>query len=225
MTTSPVLQGFACLALICLAGCGMGSKPGAVRQTFLLEVPAPAQPGTPLPGTLLVGGVDVVAAFAGKQMVYRFEEHRYQSDFYNEFLVAPRDMLGQRVLEWLQETALYETVAPLAGSRLPEALVLRGLVNEMYADVRDPARPAAVLSMQVYITSEQAEGRPLRFAQQFRNVARMSDASAQAYADALSRALEGVLAEAAKQIRAAAPTATAEAPRRGDTPSAASFDR
>jgi cholesterol transport system auxiliary component len=204
MHPSRTLNGVACLALLCLVGCGMGSKPGEVRQTFLLQVSTPAQTGAPLPGVLLVAGMDVSEAFAGKQMVYRFEEHRYQSDYYNEFLVAPRDMLGQRMLEWLQRARLYETVAPLAGTRLPEALVLRGLVNEMYADARDPARPAAVLSLQLYITSEQAEGKPMRFAQQFRNVAPMSDASAQAYADALSRALDAVLTEAEKQIRAAA---------------------
>jgi hypothetical protein len=96
-------------------------------------------------------------------------------------------------------------VAPLAGSRLPEAVMLRGLVNEMYADLRQPARPAAVLSVQFYITSEQAGGRPVRFAQQFRNVAPMEDASAQAFAAALSRALEAILSEAEKQIRAAPP--------------------
>jgi ABC-type uncharacterized transport system auxiliary subunit len=201
-----LLTHLACLALACLTGCGAGAKPGSVRQTFLIDLPVQAAPSSaPLPGVLLVGGLDVVEAFAGKPMVYRFEEHRYQSDYYNEFLVAPREMLGQRVLEWLQRDRLFETVAPLAGSRLPDAFVLRGLVNEMYADVREPSRPMAVLSIQLYITSEQAQGRPVRFAQQFRNSAAMADASAQAYADALSRALQAVLEEADRQIRATPP--------------------
>ena len=194
-----------CAALFALAGCA-SNKPAAVRQTFLLDVVAPA-PGTaaPLPGILLVSSFDVATAFAGKQMVYRFDEHRYQSDFYNEFLVAPRELVGQRALEWLQGARLYETVAPLAGSRAPEALVLRGLVNEMYADVRDPARPAAVLSIQFYISSEQADGRPVRFAQQLRTVAPMADASAAAYAGSLSHALAAILAELEQRLRATPP--------------------
>jgi uncharacterized lipoprotein YmbA len=215
MTPARLLIHLACVALLGLAGCAAGGKPVPLHQTFLLDLSAPEPAGTPLPGLLLVGEFDVAAAFAGKQMVYRFEEHRYQSDFYNEFLVAPRDMIEQRTLEWLQRARLYETVAPIAGSSAPDALVLHALVNEMYADVRDPARPAAVLSMQIYITAEPAEGRPVRFAQELRNVAPMADASAPAYADALSRALRAVLAEADRQIHTAQPTATAEAQRRG----------
>ena len=203
--TYPLLTRLACIALLCLAGCSVNGRQSTPRQSFLLDLSAPALAGDALPGVLLVGPFDVADAFSGKQMVYRFEEHRYQSDYYNEFLVAPREMISQRVLEWLQRARLYETVAPLAGSRLPEALILRGLVNEMYADLRQPARPAAVLSVQFYITSEQVGGRPVRFAQQFRNVAPMADASAQAYAAALSRALEAILGEAEKQIRAAPP--------------------
>ena len=163
MRAERLLIQLACLALLCLSACAGNGKPAATRQTFLLDASGPAQPGAPLPGTLLVGGFDVSEAFAGKQMVYRFEEHRYQSDYYNEFLVAPRDMIGQRVLEWLQRDRLFETVAPLAGSRLPDAVLLRGLVNEMYADLREPAQPSAVLSIQFYITTEQAGDRPARW--------------------------------------------------------------
>jgi cholesterol transport system auxiliary component len=189
------------LALLGLAACTLGSKPNATRETYLVDVPAPPQDATPLPGVLLVAGFEVAAAFADKQMVYRFEDHRYQSDYYNGFLVAPRDMIGQRTLEWLQRAHLFETVAPLSGARVPQALVLRASVNEMYADVRDAANPAAVLSMQLYITAEHTDQPPLRFAQQFRDVAPMQDASAQAYADALSRALEAILTQADRQIR------------------------
>lgn len=191
----------ACIALLCLGGCARGGKPEAPRQTFLLDLPAPQPGGSPLPGVLLVDALDVVEAFGGRQMVYRFGEHRYQSDFYNEFLVAPRDLVGQRMLEWLQGARLFETVAPLAGSRIPDALVLRGVVNEMYADLREPSRPAAVMSVQLYVTAEPANGNPVRFAQQLRQSAPMTDASAQAYADALSRALAQILVEAERQIR------------------------
>jgi uncharacterized lipoprotein YmbA len=204
MTQRPLLQPILLLLLaaaLTLSGCAGGGKAQPQRQTFFIDLPAPRPSGPPLPGILLLEGVDVAEAFAGKQMVYRFGDNRYQSDYYNEFLVSPREMIGQRALEWLQGVRLYETVAPLAGSSVPDAMVLRAVVNEMYADLRDPARPAAVLSLQLYVTAESGEGQPLRFAQQLRSVQPMRDASAQAYADALSRALEAVLWEAERQMR------------------------
>ena len=193
------------LAVIALAGCTL-TRPAPVKETYLVNVDRPAQlTATPLPGVLLVGTIDVAEAFSGKSMVYRFGEHRYEADFYNEFLVSPRDMLTQCVLEWLQKARLYQTVARLAGSRRADADVLRGFVNEMYADVRDPARPQAVLSIQFYLTREQAAGHPVVFTQQLRNEAPMTDASPEAFAAALSQALAAILTELEKQLRAAVP--------------------
>src|SRR5262245_57240700 len=118
MPITPRLRASACAlyALLLLAvstsGCLL-SRPAPVRNTYLLEL-NPGQPtsDTSLPGVLLVGGFEVAQPFAAKEMVYRFDEYRYDSDFYNEFFVAPRDMIGQRVLEWLQGARPYETVAP-----------------------------------------------------------------------------------------------------------------
>lgn len=192
------------LAVIVLAGCTL-TRPAPVKQTYLLDLERQVEAArTPLPGALLVGEINVAEAYSSKSMVYRFAEHRYESDFYNEFLVSPRDMLTQCVLEWLQKARLYQTVAPLAGSGSVEADVLRGFVNEMYADVRDPARPQAVLSVQFYLTREQAAAHTVVFTQQLRNETPMADASAEAFAAALSRALAAILTELEKQLRAAA---------------------
>jgi cholesterol transport system auxiliary component len=192
-------------SLLCamLAACSL-TRPAPVKHTWLIDAQRSVTPAeSPLPGLLLVDSVVVAEAFAGKPMVYRFEDHRYESDFYNEFFVAPRDIIGQRVLEWLQAAQLFETVAPLSGSRARDARRLRTFVNEMYADVRDRAQPTAVLSVQFYIVSENESGKPVRFGQQLRNVAPMRDDSAQAYAEALSQALAAVLAELEKQLRSA----------------------
>jgi cholesterol transport system auxiliary component len=195
----------ACAAILALGGCS-ASRSTPVRQTFLVQPGPPADAGAaPVPGILLVGGFSVSDAYAGKEMVYRFAEHRYQADFYNEFFVNPREMIGQAALQWLQAARLYETVAPLATARVPGARTLTGFVNEMYADVRDAGHPAAVLAIQFYITSDAPPGNPIRFAQQLRHAAPMTDASAQAYAEGLSRALAAVLLELDKQVRAAKP--------------------
>src|SRR5581483_6782919 len=142
------------LLAVVMAACTL-SRPVPPKHTWLLDTARPqtSQEQPPLPGVLVVGSVNVAEAFAGRPMVYRFGENRYESDYYNEFFVAPRDMLAQRILEWLQSAHLYETVTPLAGAQAPDARMLQAFVNEMYADVRDRSRPAAVLSIQFYITA------------------------------------------------------------------------
>lgn len=198
-----LLRGLGAMALIALCAACTLTKPTPPKSTWLVDAPRPAAAAhpAPLPGVLLVDTASVAEAFAGKPMVYRFEAHRYESDYYNEFFVAPRDMVGQRVLEWLQAAHLFETVAPLPGSRARHARRLQVFVNELYADVRDRARPAAVLSIQFYLLAEDDSGRPLRHGAQLRNVAAMRDDSAQAYAEALSRALTAVLEELERQLR------------------------
>ncbi len=196
------LLALAVLASVALTACSF-SRPQPVRQTFLAHPVRPASAPTqaPLPGALLVGTFGVNEAYAGKPMVYRFSDQQFQSDFYNEFFVAPRDMVGQAVLDWLQAGHLYQTVAPLAGTRVTGARLLTGFVDEMYADVRDANQPRAVVAIQFYVTADAEPGRPALFAQQLRDTAPMRDSSAAAYAEALAQALGAVLAELEKQVR------------------------
>lgn len=184
-------------------GCTL-TAPTPARSAFLpqLDVARVASSEAPLPGLLLVGTFSVAEAFAGKSMVYRFAEHRYEADFYNEFFVSPRDFVSQSALEWLQRAHLFESVVPAAGTRARHALLLQGSVNEMYADLRDAQQPAAVLSIQFYLVDDSLAGRPVRLAQQLRQVMPMADASAAAYADALSRAMTSIFTELARQVRA-----------------------
>ena len=196
-----------CVTLACcLAGCSL-TPPAPARNTFLPRA-EPAQAVlavAPLPGLLLVNVFSVAEAFAGKPMVYRFEEHRYETDFYNEFLVSPRDFVSQGALEWMQRAQVFESVAPAAGARAPSALLLQGSVNELYADLRDAQRPAAVLAIQFYLVDETQSARPMRLAEELRQVVPMTDASAGAYAHAVSRAMTAIFAELEQRLRAVAP--------------------
>lgn len=188
-----------------VSGCSLNT-PTPPRSTFL---PRPAlerasAQAVPLPGLLLVNVFSVAEAFAGKPMVYRFDEHRYETDFYNQFLVAPRDLVTQGALEWLQRASLFESVAPAAGARAPHALLLQGTVNELYADVRDPHRPAAVLAIRFHVVDEIQPVRPLRMTAEVRRSVPMADASAGAFADGVSRAMTEVFEELEQRLRDAA---------------------
>jgi len=193
------------LTILACTACSLNT-PAPARNTFLPrpDLSRATVQGESLPGLLLVNVFAVAEAFAGKPMVYRFDENRYETDFYNEFLVAPRDLVTQGALEWLQRAQPYETVAPAAGARAPRALLLQGTVNELYADVRDPQRPAAVLSVRFYLVDETQPARPLRSSGELRRAIPIADASAAAFAEGVSRAMTEIFGELEQRLRAAA---------------------
>jgi hypothetical protein len=192
-------------AAVVTAGCSL-TRPAPVKQTYLLEAPRALETAAvALDGTLRVGVFGVAPAFAGKPMVYRFDEHRYEADYYNEWFVVPRDLISQRVFEWMQDARVFSTTLPASGDGPRPGLLLSGLVTEMYGDLRAPSAPAAVLSIQFYVTQQRREGNSVVLAQQLRQVVPMADASPGALATGLSTALRNILAEFERQVRAAAP--------------------
>jgi hypothetical protein len=190
------------------AGCSF-TRPAPVKQAYLLEAQRAPEAAPPaFDGTLRVGMFGTAPAFAGEPMVYRFDEHRYDADFYNEWFVAPRDLVSQRVFEWMQNARVYASTLPATGEGPRPAPLLSGLVTEMYGDLRDPSHPAAVLAIQFYITQQGRDANGVLLAQQLRQVVPMTDASASALATGLSTALTNILAEFERQVRAAAPGRT-----------------
>ena len=198
----------ALLATAALAASCSLTRPAPVKHTYLLEAPRALEMAAPsIEGTLRVDVFGTAPAFAGKPMVYRFDEHRYDADFYNEWFVVPRDLVSQRVFEWMQNARVYSTTLPVNGEGPRSALVLSGLVTEMYGDLRAPSQPVAVLAIQFYITQQGREANNVLLAQQLRQVVPVPDASAGALADGLSTALLNILTEFERQVRAAAPGA------------------
>jgi uncharacterized lipoprotein YmbA len=186
-----------------LCGCSL-SRPPLVKQTYLLEAArAPETAAPAFDATLRVGMFAAAPPFAGKQMVYRSDTHRYDADFYNEYFVAPRDMVTQRVFEWMQNARVFRTTLLATAEGPRNALRLSGLVTEMYGDMRDPQRPAAVLAIQFYVTRPTGDDDSVLLAQQLRQVVPVEDASAAALARGLSTALSNLLAEFEKQARGA----------------------
>jgi ABC-type uncharacterized transport system auxiliary subunit len=186
-----------------LSGCSL-THPPLVKQSYLLEAERTPEATPPaIDATLRVGMFAVAPPFAAKQMVYRSDTHRYDADFYNEYFVAPRDMVTQRVFEWMQNARVFRTTLLASAEGPRHGLVLSGLVTEMYGDLRDPQHPAATLSIQFYLTRTGRDDDTVVLAQQLHQVVPVEDASAAALARGLSSALSNVLEEFEKEVRGA----------------------
>nr|WP_019626725.1 ABC-type transport auxiliary lipoprotein family protein [Thioalkalivibrio sp. ALJT] len=129
-----------------LGGCTLIPEREPVdRAWFLLELPAEPAPrmaagGEPL--AVELGAVRVAPAYTGKGLVYRLGDHRYESDYYNEWFLRPAEQLEQLLRErWTQGGSAFELVdnAEAARAEGRAAVQLHVLVTALYGDL-DTAR-------------------------------------------------------------------------------------
>jgi cholesterol transport system auxiliary component len=190
------------LLLTCfIAACGI-NQPAPVKQTYLLQAVAPASPlsATPKAASIKIGSVAVGAPFRGRSLVFREAEFRYQSDFYNEYFIAPSAMLGDAVASWLGSAKVFREVLPTASSASAD-YILEGFVGALYADVRDRTKPAAVLEIKFLLTD--AGSGSVVWNRDFARRVAMSNDSADAFASAMNQALGELLKDLGTELAGA----------------------
>jgi uncharacterized lipoprotein YmbA len=91
------------LALLTLCAACVGiEKSYPDKRYFVLEVSANPSPANPTANeTLEVSNIRVSPRYADKSFVYRTSEAGYESDFYNQFLVAPASLITEEVRKGL----------------------------------------------------------------------------------------------------------------------------
>lgn len=122
------------------------SRPPLVRERFAFPtVPSEVAPSASGP-VLAVPPADVAAAFDRISFVYRTGETSYETDPYAQLLASPRELVADTLRERLRATGRFRDVARRVPQG-PAGLVLRLEVLSLHGDFRDPASPAAVVSL------------------------------------------------------------------------------
>jgi cholesterol transport system auxiliary component len=193
------LAAAACAALA-LASCSLG-LPIPEASTYVVEPapPAPAPAAARRPETLRMGNVRVAPAFAGNELVYRTDEVRFTTDFYNRFITAPGPMLGGRMAEWLDRAGPFKTVAQ-PGSAAPAPYVLEAVVTDLYGDFRPGRAPAAVVTVQFYLLDVSGVSPTVMLDRSFARRVELPQATPDALVRGYGSALGEILAELSAQI-------------------------
>lgn len=173
-------------------GCAL-NKPNPDQTSWLVTPERTGVPrATPVNLSLKMGNFSANTPFDGKSLVYRLSENRYEKDFYNVYLIYPRDMVSNATREWLVKSNAFTQVLEQSSVFFP-MYQLQGVIDEFYGDYR--GTPQAVVTIQFYAsTSFNAENFMFSSPRISRRVA-LRDKSPQALIDGQQQALAEILNE------------------------------
>jgi cholesterol transport system auxiliary component len=195
------------ITTLLLGGCTL-SRPNPDQSTWLIVPERSAPPrATPVNMHLKMGNFSANPPYDGKSLVYRMSENKYEKDFYNVYLVYPRDMVANATQKWLTESKAFTLIVEQPTTFFP-LYQLQGVVDEFYGDYRD--QPTAVVTIQFYASSSFNGKNGMFSTPRITKRVPLADKSTQALITGQQQALNEVLQELEQRLVADAATAPPE---------------
>lgn len=192
----PGLLAIAFLACLALTGCGGGKlleQPDPVKQYFVLKAERPdGACGDRPAGVLSVRRMNVAPSYASRELVYRVGDESYTRDYYNLFLVQPKDQLSEVLVGWISGSGLFSHVAPATSSLRPD-YVLESSIFKLYGDFSVPGRAKAVLAAQFFLLKDDVGQYNVLFCNDYAEEVEFGERSPEGLVKALNKALTNML--------------------------------
>jgi uncharacterized lipoprotein YmbA len=178
-----------------LLACAIQQPPIDSAQWRLMPERAGTAKNTQIPYWLTQGTISVTSPFDSKSFVYRLDDQKYEKDFYNNFITLPSEMVAAATRQWLNQAGIFQFAVGNSNSLMPVYL-LQGTVDSMYTDFRAGQKPAAVISIEYYLSSADGKSKNnVLFSKKYQKREPISDNSAKTIANAQQIALAKILAE------------------------------
>jgi uncharacterized lipoprotein YmbA len=189
--------------LVLFSGCVNIERSYPDQHYFVLEVKrAVNPPRSPGNGVAEVAEVRISPRFTGKSFVYRTSEARYESDFYNQFLVAPAVLITEEIRKGLAQAHVFQHVIG-ASSQMQPTHVLEAAVSGLYGDFRNGGAPRAVLEVEFFLSRETDGGSQIIMERRYAKSVDVSRRSPEALVQGWNEALEAILIALIADLKAA----------------------
>ena len=190
------------LVAVSPSGCLNLNKSYPEKRSFVLDVGAPADSAAePSSLVLKINKLRMSPLFAGRAMVYRTGDLQYDSDFYDEWFIAPGSLITQQFHEWLSKSGRFQFVL-MGTNHLEPTHLLEGTVTELYGDYRSPGQPKAVFGIELHLLNG-ANERQVLMRRTYRQEVPLTDRTPDAVAAGLTQALRLVLVEFQRDLTTA----------------------
>ncbi len=175
------------------------TRPPVVKGLYVLEPAAPPAVARAQSGILRVGSVTVSAPSRGKLFVVRTGDLKYETDYSNEFLLAPASNIGEATARALSSAKVFASVVPSTVA-IDADWSLDIFVDALYGDARDADKPAAVLGITFFLRREAGDDALPVWSKTYEKRVPFAAASVSGYVAALNTAFGYILAELARDL-------------------------
>ena len=183
------------------AGCVNIEKSYPDKRYFVLDIAVDASPQTPAEsGILHIPSARVSPRYADNSFVYRRSETRFESDFYNEFLISPGVLVAEELRQQLSQSGLFKMILGSVNA-LASTHTLETVVNTLYGDFRDLRAPKAVMEIEFFLHQE---GSPsgIVFHKRYHKSIALEGRNPEALVQGWNRALEAISGSLVSDLKA-----------------------
>jgi len=186
------------ISSLILLGCDQQSYN---KRYYILDATRKADSLDPRGESILsVQRFTIDSAFESKGLVYRKSEFEYESDFYNEFLISPAQMITEKTRNWLSSSDIFERVLDV-GSYIRPTHILRANIISLYLDFRDSSKPSAIIEIRFFLIVKKPSEDSIVFAKTYHAASQPESNTAHELVEALDYCLKNVLTDLENDLK------------------------
>jgi cholesterol transport system auxiliary component len=184
-------------------GCVSLDRSYPEKHSFVLEISRDGQSlQDPASGIVEVADMRISPRYEGQSFIYRVSEGGYESDFYNQFLIAPAVLVTEEVRRGLAQSGISQYVIN-SSSQIQPTYRLDGTVNAIYGDFRNASTTKAVLDMEFFLIKPGQGATQVLIAKRYSKSVPLTDRTPEALVKGWNEALEEILRSLVADLKAA----------------------